>query len=284
MPRQQASAVQNAIVATGAVLASAVLSTAILVLPAMAQVRGAGAAQGTFAVQPGFAGFAGSAGRPGVGVGSGIGRPGGNFGGGPGHVHRGRSGRSGVILPYPYYYSDFGSDSEEPGQPQIIVMPATAPVPPTPPAAPIEPLLIEWQGDHFERMTFSEKKSGTEPGKPESANADAGTVAPASTASNRAHRKVTAQRSEKGTGKTNELARDLPPAVLVFHDGRTEELKSYTIMSGTIYSKSDYWTTGSWTKKIQIADLDVPATLKLNHDHGLNFVLPAGPNEVVTRP
>jgi len=282
MPRQRASTVQNAIVATGAVLASAVLSTTILILPATAQVRGAGAAQGTLAVQPGYAGFAGSGERSG----SGIGRPGGNFGGGPGHFHRGRSGRSGVILPYPYYYSDFGSDSEEPGQPQVLVMPVAAPAPPAPPAAPIEPLLIEWQGDHFERMTISEKKSGTEPGKSESANAEAGTAAPAaaSTASNRAQRKVAAQHSEKLSGKTNELAPELPPAVLVFHDGRTEELKSYTIMSGTIYSKSDYWTTGSWTKKIQIADLDVPATLKLNHDHGLNFVLPAGPNEIVTRP
>ena len=48
-------------------------------------------------------------------------------------------------------------------------------------------------------------------------------------------------------------------------------------MSGTIYLKADNWTSGSWTKKIQIADLDVPATLKLNQGRGLNFVLPASP-------
>jgi hypothetical protein len=284
MLKQHASAVQNAIVATGAVLASAVLFTAILTPPASAQVRGAGAGQGTFAVQPGYAGFAGSGGRPGVG--SGAGRSGGSFAGGPGHFHRGRSsGRSGVILPYPYYYSDFAYDSEEPGQPPILVKPAAAPVPPAPPAAPIEPLLIEWQGDHFERMTLSEKKSGAEPGKPDpsaKAEVNSSTVA-ASTGSLRAQRKV-AQRLEKPAAISGNLAHELPPAVLVFHDGRTEELNSYTIMSGTIYSKADYWTTGSWTKKIQIADLDVPATLKLNHEHGLNFVLPAGPNEVVTRP
>ena len=53
-------------------------------------------------------------------------------------------------------------------------------------------------------------------------------------------------------------------------------------MNGTIYSKADYWTTGSWTRKIQIADLDVPATLKLNQQRGLNFVLPASSNEVVS--
>ena len=78
--------------------------------------------------------------------------------------------------------------------------------------------------------------------------------------------------------------RDLPPAVLVFHDGRKEEVSEYTIMSGTIYSKADYWTTGSWTRKIQIADLDVPATLKLNQERGANFSLPASANEVVIRP
>jgi hypothetical protein len=78
--------------------------------------------------------------------------------------------------------------------------------------------------------------------------------------------------------------RELPPAVLVFRDGRKEEVSEYTIMNGTIYSKADYWTTGSWTRKIQIADLDVPATLKLNQERGLKFVLPASSNEVVTRP
>jgi hypothetical protein len=55
-------------------------------------------------------------------------------------------------------------------------------------------------------------------------------------------------------------------------------------MNGTIYSKADYWTTGSWTSKIQIADLDVPATLKLNQERGAKFALPASPNEVFIRP
>jgi hypothetical protein len=78
--------------------------------------------------------------------------------------------------------------------------------------------------------------------------------------------------------------RELPPAILVFHDGRREEVSDYTIMSGTIYSKADYWTTGSWSRKIQIADLDVPATLRLNQERGVKFVLPSSPNEVVVRP
>jgi hypothetical protein len=169
-----------------------------------------------------------------------------------------------AALPFPYFYSGYGYDSEEAVQPQVAV-PASAPVQ-APPAAPLEPLLIEWQGDHFVRMMVSQKAS------------TGGQSAP--------------DYSEKSTPRSPSPARklavqpprELPPAVLVFRDGRMEEVSSYTIMAGTIYSKADYWTSGSWTRKIQIADLDVPATLKLNQERGLKFVLPAGPNEVVTRP
>jgi hypothetical protein len=51
-----------------------------------------------------------------------------------------------------------------------------------------------------------------------------------------------------------------------------------------MYSKADYWTSGSWTKKIQIADLDVPATMRINQERGVKFALPTSPNEVVMRP
>jgi hypothetical protein len=144
-------------------------------------------------------------------------------------------------------------------------VPASAPVQ-APPAPPLEPLLIEWQGHHFVRMTLSQKAS--------------------------AGGRSASDYSEKSTPRSSSPARqlavqpprELPPAVLVFRDGRKEEVGSYTIMNGTIYSKTDYWTSGSWTRKIQIADLDVPATLKLNQERGLKFVLPAGPNEVVMRP
>jgi hypothetical protein len=71
--------------------------------------------------------------------------------------------------------------------------------------------------------------------------------------------------------------------VLAFRDGHKEEVGSYTIVDGTMYTKADYWTSGSWTRKIQITDLDLPATLKLNKERGVNFALPAGPYEVVIR-
>ena len=79
-------------------------------------------------------------------------------------------------------------------------------------------------------------------------------------------------------------ANALPPAVLVYRDGHTEELSSYSIIGGSIYTKANYWTTGSWTRTIAIADLDIPATLKQNEKRGINFELPSGPNEVMLRP
>jgi len=79
-------------------------------------------------------------------------------------------------------------------------------------------------------------------------------------------------------------AKDLPPAILVYRDGHTEELSSYSIIGVTIYTKADYWTSGAWTRKIQIAELDLPATLKTNHERGLTFQLPSGPDEVILRP
>jgi hypothetical protein len=76
----------------------------------------------------------------------------------------------------------------------------------------------------------------------------------------------------------------LPPAILVYRDGRTEELSSYSIVGGSIHTKSNYWTTGVWTRTIPVADLDIPATLKENQKRGVNFELPLGPDEIMLRP
>jgi hypothetical protein len=76
----------------------------------------------------------------------------------------------------------------------------------------------------------------------------------------------------------------LPPAILVYRDGRSEELSSYSIIGTTLYTKADYLTTGAWTRKVLLADLDLPATIKQNQERGVKFDLPSGPNEVVLRP
>jgi hypothetical protein len=239
--------------------AVALLATAIVVWPATAQIRGIGPAPGTtgIGVRPVPIGTPGSPGRGVVGH--------------PARFQEHRFARSSVLLAYPYFYPDYGYDSREASPPQAAVVSASAPAPAPPPPAPLEPLLIEWQGDHFVRMTLSQKASAN------------GQTAP-DYAERSSRRSSVPRRSVPWRKDAGEPPRELPPAVLVFRDGRKEETSSYTIMSGTIYSKADYWTSGSWTKKIQIADLDVSATLALNQERGLKFVLPAGPDEVVVRP
>ncbi len=76
----------------------------------------------------------------------------------------------------------------------------------------------------------------------------------------------------------------LPPAVLVFRDGHSEEVRDYTIADGMLYARGDYYTDGYWTKKIDLATLNVPGTLQANATRNVNFVLPSSPNEVITRP
>lgn len=79
-------------------------------------------------------------------------------------------------------------------------------------------------------------------------------------------------------------ANPLPPAILVYRDGHTEELSSYSIIGGSIHTKSNYWVTGTWTRTIPVADLDIPSTLRQNQQRGVNFELPSGPDEVMLRP
>jgi len=234
--------------------AFAILVAALSVSAAPAQIRAAG----------GTAGF-------GISVGSGAGA--GRMGGASGHFHQGyASQRRSTFLAYPLFDSDSDNNSAENyAPPQVIVVQASAPVAPPAPPAPRESLLIEWQGDRFVRSTASEKTSTSAQIAPDYAERSASPS-------------LTTWHPVPGQKIVAQPPRELPPAVLVFHDGRKEEVSEYTIMSGTIYSKADYWTTGSWTRKIQIADLDVPATLKLNQERGLKFVLPASSNEVVTRP
>jgi len=172
------------------------------------------------------------------------------------------------FLPYLYFYSPylFPDFDSEPGmtgmpEPQVVFIEAT-PAPPPP-----EPQLLELQGDQWVRVAnYTQASSGAPSAQLESL--------PASGPASVAPRQSVAA----------EPPRELPPAVLVFRDGHREEVKSYTIIDKILYTSSDYWTSGSWTRKIEIANLDVPATLKLNQERGSKFSLPSGPQEVVIRP
>ena len=79
-------------------------------------------------------------------------------------------------------------------------------------------------------------------------------------------------------------APELPPAVLVFRDGHSEEVRDYTIADGFLYARGEYYTDGYWNKTIELSALNLPQTLQANSARNVKFVLPSAPNEVITRP
>jgi hypothetical protein len=73
----------------------------------------------------------------------------------------------------------------------------------------------------------------------------------------------------------------LPPVTLVFRNGHQEQVAKYTIHGNALYTGADYWSTGSWSRRIPLAELDLQSTERLNAQNGAKFNLPSGPNEVV---
>jgi hypothetical protein len=138
-----------------------------------------------------------------------------------------------------------------------------------------QPLLIELQGGRYVRvgntaidgkalpLNLGSQSLGSKSLAPASGNGQS-TRAPLIVAETRAH--------------------ELPAAVLVFRDGRSEEVRDYTIADGMLYARGDFYTDGYWNKKIDLATLDIPQTLQANAARNVKFVLPSSPNEVVTRP
>lgn len=68
----------------------------------------------------------------------------------------------------------------------------------------------------------------------------------------------------------SETVADQPPTVLVFKDGHKTEVGNYAIVGDTLFELSD-----GRTRKILLADLDLPATEKANNDLGVDFQVPA---------
>jgi hypothetical protein len=172
---------------------------------------------------------------------------------------------------FPYFYADdefdYGSVAPEAPPVQVVLQqPQQPPQPPGPAANPVQPLLLENHNGQWMRVpTGSEMPVIPQSAKPDSAKASAATpgfvelpvAAPPLPA--------------------------LPPAVIVFRDGHSEEMAKYMIQGDMLFTNADYWSTGSWTRKIPLTEVDIPASLKLNKDRGTKFNLPSGPNEVVIR-
>jgi hypothetical protein len=85
----------------------------------------------------------------------------------------------------------------------------------------------------------------------------------------------------KNVSPAGVLPHELAPTVLVYRDGRREEVREYSIANGVLYARGDYYADGYWNKKIELAALDLPQTVKANQERGVKFVLPDSPNNVV---
>ncbi|MGC1596211.1 MAG: hypothetical protein WA774_12710 [Candidatus Acidiferrales bacterium] len=171
----------------------------------------------------------------------------------------------------PYFYSDYDSEPEavEPPPAQVVGQAAQPSLPALLPNK-AGALVLELQDDHWVRITNSgQSQSDGQSSLPQSERVSNPLSATPS---------ATLRRTQ-----ADEPSSVLPRAVLVFRDGHEEEIAKYIIVGATIYTSADDWSGSSWTRKIQIADLDVPATLQLNRERSEKFCLPSGPNEVMIR-
>jgi hypothetical protein len=173
-----------------------------------------------------------------------------------------------AFYPLPFFdpaYTDYFPESSlrQPSQPTLVV------VQPPPPAvqavasapAPSEPLMIELRGDNYVQVSGNSVSQAKLPNVRSDASIFREKRQPAST-----------------------RAPENQPALLVFRDGHSEQVSSYTIADGTIYAKADYYIDGAWNRKIPISSLNVADTIHSNEARGLAFHLPSAPNEVVVGP
>ena len=158
------------------------------------------------------------------------------------------------------YPSGYGSAGYPSAQPAVIVLqaPPVADPAPAPLPAPAQPLLIELQGGRYVRVSGDD-----------SSGAEMIDSAPMS--------------------KPSELAarpevREARSAILVFRDGHRETVSEYTIAGGVLYAGGNYYTDGSWNRKIELSSLNLPETVASNRASGLTFQLPGAPNEVIVGP
>ncbi len=76
--------------------------------------------------------------------------------------------------------------------------------------------------------------------------------------------------AEPAPGEPEEPVAAQPSTVLVFKDGHQSDVFNYALVGDTLFD----FAAGR-TRKILIADLDLPATHKANDDRGVDFKIPA---------
>jgi len=183
-----------------------------------------------------------------------------------GHHHRSAIASGYFLADTPFFYDDYPFEPAmpEPSPPQVILVQAPAAAD-TPPPAKAAPLLIELQGNRYVRY-----RGGAQSTQPD---VDLREVS------------ALAAPSLQTLTPPHLAPPDLPPAVLVYRDGHREEVADYAIVGRVIYAYGANNSQPAYgMRSIEVCVLDVPATIAANRENGVNFILPAGPNEVVTRP
>ncbi len=202
-------------------------------------------------------------------------RPGPGYGAARGGASFSNHRRAGVPFGYflgdsPYFYNDYPYDqSASDSAPQFVMMqpPLAAD---SPPQTKPSPLLIELEGDRYVRYGGTARPS-------EADEPHAGPVRKPRAASDPAR---------SPTRQTDAVSpAPLAPTVLIYRDGHQEQIPDYAIVGRILYAHSgNNAQPGYGMRSIEVSTLDIPATVEANRVSGVNFVLPAGPNEVVTRP
>jgi hypothetical protein len=146
--------------------------------------------------------------------------------------------------------SMYPPDYSVPAQPYVIVLqPPAAPAVSEPPPPPAHALLIELQGDRYVEINDEDPQP----------------------------RAATRSQSQPPASWRQD-------AVLIFRDGHREQVSGYAITGGFLYATANYYTEGSWNRKIELSSLNLPDTVSANQSRGINFQLPSASNEVTVGP
>ena len=235
----------------------AVVCAAALALPVAAQTRGVPASVTSFGFggRPGFGGVPASVTSPGFGVAPGF-VPHGGFRGGRGLLHRpggffpGRNngffgGTSTPFFPVsvpvavPYFgYFDY-SDVQQQAQPALAAQP--------------QPIIIVVPEHVAGAADVSQQQPASSPEIIERQG-------------DRYVRRGSEQPQAQAPAKPQPPP---PPTIIVLRNGQELELTDYAVTGDILYDLSN-----GRTKKISLAQVDVPATIKLNEDRGIEFSLP----------
>jgi hypothetical protein len=185
------------------------------------------------------------------------------------------------------------SDPPKASSPVITLQSAAESLPPPGDQVPRpgQPLLIELRGDRYVQISLDGTESDEHSRQPDYLREMSGSAGAKSGRSQGDVGKtnVLSSRPRVSRGQVNTknalaagvLPHELAPTVLVYRDGRREEVREYSIADGVLYARGDYYAVGYWNKKIELVTLDLPQTVKANQERGVRFVLPDSPNHVV---